>query len=253
MSWEARDTAAAAGDVREAYSALAAQVMARGHRDNPTYIATKALVDWDLMEDVPIDGRSVLNVGCFEPIDEMHFAHRVGRWTAVDINPDAVAMASRLADLEMPPALRARVDFRVEDATRLSFADGTFDLAVSFSALEHIPGREARCAAMAEMTRAVKPGGHVVITVPNRYSTFRFAHARNLKSQPAYGYAYLYGPLELRRDMEACGLTIQRFSSEYHGLLVLPSWIPRLCKDLLFPLVYLGERIGCVARKEGQP
>ena len=34
-----------------------------------------------------------------------------------------------------------------------------------------------------------------------------------------------------------------------HGLLVLPSWIPQLCRRLLIPLVYLGERIGCVARK----
>jgi SAM-dependent methyltransferase len=249
VSWEAGDTAAAARDVRQAYSALAEQVLARGHRDNPAYVATKALVDWDLVEDVPPDGCNVLNVGCFEPIDEMHFAHRVGHWTAVDVNPDAIAMAARLADQEMPPRLRRRVEFRVEDATRLSFADGSFDLAVSFSAIEHIPGREARRAAMAEMSRVVRPGGHVVITVPNRYSTFRFAHARNLRTQPDYGYAYLYGPRELRREMEACGLSILRFSSEYHGLIALPSWIPRPAKDLLFPLVYLGERIGCVARK----
>jgi SAM-dependent methyltransferase len=252
MSWDAGDRTAAARDVRQAYSALAEQVLARGHRDNPAYVATKALVDWDLMEDVPLDGARVLNVGCFEPIDEMHFAHRVGRWTAVDVNPDAIAMASRIADQEMPPQLRRRVEFRVEDATRLSFADGTFDLAVSFSAIEHIPGAAARRAAMTEMVRAVRPGGHVVITVPNRYSTFRFAHARNLKTRSDYGFAYLYGPRELRREMEACGLSIRRFSSEYHGLIALPSWIPRLVKDGLFPLVYLGERIGCVARKEAR-
>ena len=248
-SFEAIDLDKARADVRRAYSATAGRAAERGFRDNPTYIATKALVDWDLLEGVDLRGSSVLNVGCLEPIDEMHFARHVRRWVAVDIHPDVVRMADRIARDEMPPDLYARLAFQVEDATRLSFPDATFDVAVSYSTIEHIAGADDRRAALREMTRVVRPGGHVVITVPNRYSTFLFAHLRNRKGASDYGYSYLYAPRELKRDLRACGLEVLRFSSEWHGLLTMPSFMPGWVKSLVFPIVYFGERIGCLARK----
>ena len=50
-------------------------------------------------------------------------------------------------------------------------------------------------------------------------------------------------------ELRDLGLQILRFSSEYRGLLVMPSYMPNVFRNLLFPLVYLGERIGCIARK----
>ncbi|HYV17524.1 MAG TPA: methyltransferase domain-containing protein [Verrucomicrobiae bacterium] len=235
--------------VHQAYTSTAARVLERGFRDNPTYIATKALVDWDLLEGIDLTGTSVLNVGCLEPIDEMHFARHVGRWTAVDVHPDVIGMAETIACREMPPEQYRKLVFRVEDATRLSFADATFDLAVSYSTIEHIPGAEARRKAFAEMARVVRPGGHVAVTVPNRYSTFLPAHLRNRRGSSDYGYCHLYAPRELKRDLRACGLEIVRFSSEWHGLLTMPSFLPGFLKSVLFPLVYFGERIGCLARR----
>ncbi len=253
MTFEARDAARARADVLAAYSANAERVGTLGFRDNPTYLATKALVDWDLLESVDLRGKDVLNVGCFEPIDEMHFARRVRSWTAVDVNPDAIAMAERVARDEIASTLLARLAFRVEDASRLSFPDGSFDLVVSFSTIEHIPGAENRRAALREMGRVLRPSGHLAVTVPNRFSTFLFAHLRNRRGRSDYGYSYLYSPRELKRDVRACGLRVLRFSSEWHGLLAMPSFMPKPFKDLLFPLVYLGERIGCLARKAGTP
>lgn len=235
--------------VHQAYTSTAARVLTRGFRDNPTYLATKALVDWDLLEGIDLDGKEVLNVGCLEPIDEMHFARHVARWTAVDVHPDVIGMAEEIALREMPPELYRKLAFRVEDATRLSFADATFDVAVSYSTIEHIPGTEARRTALAEMARVVRPGGHVAVTVPNRYSTFLPAHLRNKRGSSDYGYCHLYAPGELKSDLRACGLEIVRFSSEWHGLLTMPSFMPGFLKSLLFPLVYFGERIGCLARK----
>jgi SAM-dependent methyltransferase len=249
MGFEASNLKQAQDDVRAAYTASAARVEALGYRDNPNYVATKALVDWDLLEGIDLSGRDVLNVGCFEPIDEMHFARRVRSWTAVDLNPEAVKMAERVARAELSPRLFERLAFRVEDATRLTFPDASFDLAVSYSALEHIPGAENRRAAFRQMARVLRPGGYMAVTVPNKYSTFLFAHLKNRRGGCDYGYCYLYSPSELKRDLHACGLEIRRFSSEWHGLLTLPSYMPKLFKDLLFPLVYLGERIGCLAQK----
>jgi ubiquinone/menaquinone biosynthesis C-methylase UbiE len=249
MSKEAFDLDTKREKVRQAYTATAVRVSEYGFRDNPTYIATKALVDWDLLEGVEMRGREVLNVGCLEPIDEIHFVRHVRRWVAVDVHPDVVRMADRIAREELPPDLYARLAFQVEDATRLSFPDASFDVAVSYSTIEHIPGADERRAALEEMTRVVRPGGHVAVTVPNRYSTFWFAHRRNQKGSSDYGYCHLYTPKELKGDLRDCGLEVLRFSSEFHGLLTLPSFLPGPVKNLLFPLVYLGERIGCLARK----
>lgn len=249
MGFEAQDVARARAEVLDAYSANAARIEDKGFRDNPTYLATKALVDWDLLEDLDIEHSDVLNVGCFEPIDEMHFAHRVRSWTAIDVNPDAIGVAQRIVRRELGAGLHERLRFCVEDAMRMSFPDASFDIAASFSTIEHIPGAENRQAALREMVRVLRPGGHLVVTVPNRYSTFLFAHLRNRRTQSDYGYSYLYSPLELKREVRKLGLQILRFSSEWRGLLVMPSFMPKPLKDLLFPLVYLGERIGCVARK----
>jgi len=251
MSNEAIDLDKARDQVHQAYTATAVRVSEIGFRDNPTYIATKALVDWDLLEGIDLRGKDVLNVGCLEPIDEIHFVRHVRRWVAVDVHPDVVRMADRIAREELPANLYARLAFQVEDATRLSFPDGSFDVAVSYSTIEHIPGADERRAALREMTRVLRPGGHMVVTVPNKFSTFLFAHRRNKAGSSDYGYCHLYAPAELKRDLRACGLEVLRFSSEWHGLLTLPSFLPGPVKNLLFPLVYFGERIGCLARKPG--
>jgi len=249
LSFEAEDVAEARAQVSAAYSANAARIEARGFRDNSTYVATKALVDWDLLEGLDLERSDVLNIGCFEPVDELHFAHRVRSWTAIDVNEAAVAVARRIAHSELAPRLLDRLQFKQEDATRLSFPDASFDVVASFSTIEHIPGPENRRAALREAVRVLRPGGHLVVTVPNRCSTFLFAHLRNRRTQSDYGYSYLYGPLELKREIRQLGLQVVRFSSEWHGLLAMPSFMPKLIKDLLFPLVYFGERIGCLASK----
>jgi len=52
-----------------------------------------------------------------------------------------------------------------EDATRLSFADGSVDLVTVISTIEHIPG-DGDSRSMAEFVRVLRPGGRLVVTVP---------------------------------------------------------------------------------------
>lgn len=49
------------------------------------------------------------------------------------------------------------------DALRLPFADGVFDRVIAAEVLEHIPDDTA---AMAELTRVLRPGGTMAVTVP---------------------------------------------------------------------------------------
>lgn len=50
------------------------------------------------------------------------------------------------------------------DATRLPFADGTFDRIIASEVMEHIPDDVG---ALAELTRVLRPGGTMAITVPS--------------------------------------------------------------------------------------
>ncbi len=57
-----------------------------------------------------------------------------------------------------------QLTFKLEDATRFTFADNTFDFVYSISVVEHIYQKTA--AAINEMIRVCKPGGYVYITFP---------------------------------------------------------------------------------------
>jgi len=74
--------------------------------------------------------------------------------TKTDINP---------AEREM---IRedAKLKFRLEDGTRLSFQKDSFDFVYSISVVEHI--YEKYVEAVKEMIRVLKPGGHLYLTFP---------------------------------------------------------------------------------------
>lgn len=61
----------------------------------------------------------------------------------------------------------------VADAHALPFADGSFDAGVSFQVFEHLadPAR-----ALAELTRVVRPGGDLVLTVPGVWPAHEIPH-----------------------------------------------------------------------------
>ena len=60
-------------------------------------------------------------------------------------------------------AADARATASAGDATRLPFPDNTFDRIIASEVLEHVPDDHA---AMAELTRVLKPGGVLAATVP---------------------------------------------------------------------------------------
>jgi arsenite methyltransferase len=56
-----------------------------------------------------------------------------------------------------------RVELRDGDARQLPFDDRSFDVVVSSMALHNIPGAGGRAAAVGEIVRVLKPGGHLAI------------------------------------------------------------------------------------------
>lgn len=113
-------------------------------------------------------------------------ARRPGlRLTGTEIHPEAIAFAER----RVPGARFVRADAR-----HLPF-EADFDVVGAFDVLEHIPEDEA---ALAEMRRALRPGGGLILTVPQHPGMWSGA-------DEAAGHVRRYTRRELRRKVEAAG------------------------------------------------
>lgn len=89
------------------------------------------------------------------------FLHGEARLRGVDCDARAVEEASRHAQ---GIGLGDRVGYRLGDANRLPFHDGSFDLVTCQTLLIHMP--DARVT-ISEMLRVLRPGGRIAVAEPN--------------------------------------------------------------------------------------
>lgn len=222
-------------------------------RFNVAYMVGKLLTDYELLGQVPdLRAHTVLNIGCCEPIDEFYFAARVARWIALDINPEVLARARQLLQADLAPALSARLEFLVGDAARLPVADRSCDVVVSFSTIDHIPDPEARARSIDEMCRAVRPGGYLVLTLPNRYSLTGWQIWRDRRRHAlAYGFAACFSPRAVRRQLSRNGMHVLAFTSSAFN--PHTSFLDRVLRKAGLAGIkkFFGGRFGFLARRPG--
>lgn len=100
-------------------------------------------------------GYKCLDVGCGDGRTAgLYLRDRGCEYVGVDVSENAVRMVRALG-------LDGR---RVDDATQLPFADAAFDAALCIEVMEHL--FEPHIAA-AEILRVLRPGGVLIVTVPN--------------------------------------------------------------------------------------
>jgi SAM-dependent methyltransferase len=136
---------------------------------------------------------SILDVGCGEGVLTFEWAERLGDTQVGADGPRGTG--GRVVGIDLDdPKLRAEwekrsrpnLEFRVEEATSLSFEDDSFDMACATEVLEHVPEPEATLAEMARVARR-----HLLVSVPREplwrgLNMARGAYLRDLGNTPGH-------------------------------------------------------------------
>jgi SAM-dependent methyltransferase len=112
----------------------------------------------------------------------------------------AMALAGEMAPDRFVACLRG-------DATRLPFADATFDRVVTSEVLEHI---DSDTAAIAELHRVLKPGGVLAATVPTwlpEKINWMLSDEYHAPKSPG-GHVRIYSATELKAKLRTAGFAI---------------------------------------------
>ena len=151
-------------------------------------------------------GELLLDVGAGQGRHSLEALRRGARAIAVDMGEAAIG-AARAGEVEAwklcGPLAGGRLRAVRGDATRLPFADASADRVVAAEVMEHIPDDAA---AMAELTRVLRPGGVLAVTVPRRLpERICWALSGDYHSA-AGGHVRIYSGDQLRRGFEGQGL-----------------------------------------------
>jgi len=106
----------------------------------------------------PLESRRILDTGCGLGMYVRAFRQFSGEVYGIDVDADKIAKASR----DLP-------NLKVAPAESLPFEDDFFDVVLSHEVWEHV--NDDRAAAR-EAVRVLRPGGRLVVFVPNRLWPF---------------------------------------------------------------------------------
>ena len=109
-----------------------------------------------------VNGMSVLNIGCgYGWFEKWATNVGVAKMGAIDVtDTDLDTARKHVTD--------PRVEFKVGSAIEIPYPDASFDTVVSWEVIEHIP-RNTEPKMFAEVRRVLKPGGHFLLSTPNRH------------------------------------------------------------------------------------
>ena len=239
-------------------------------------------VDYDRLGLAPRD--RLLDLGCGAGRHAFEALRRGARVVAFDYDEaelkDVAAMAAAMDQAGDIPAAGGSATTR-GDATRLPYPDGSFDRIIAAEVLEHIPDDVA---AIRELSRVLRPGGTMAVTVP-AWLAERVCWALSDEYHAPFvegGHVRIYKASDLRARLRGAGLepvgahhahgihapywwlrcAVGPTNDEhplvrgYHQVLVWDiagtqpwQWFTRLADRVLTPVI--GKSIVIYARKPG--
>jgi 2-polyprenyl-3-methyl-5-hydroxy-6-metoxy-1,4-benzoquinol methylase len=200
----------------------------------------------DILAMIPADGKVIGSVGCGSGCTEGILAEQGREVHGVDISAEAVEAArGRLASARL-----------ISPDDRVLFPNNSLDGLILADVIEHIP---AAWDALALFAQAVKPGGWVVISVPNMQSIYvliRFMILGDWPERPRGIFDRTHVQMMSRRRLirwiDGAGLDLERWFDAYgeyrwrgRVLRALDRLTLRLFHD------WLTYQWQCVCRKKG--
>ncbi|MGJ0532827.1 class I SAM-dependent methyltransferase [Methylocystis sp.] len=145
----------------------------------------------------PIAGKNLLDVGCGDGAIASELARRGAVVTGLDPDPVAISAAWRRG------AEGVQLRLAEGKAESLPVSDATFDAVLAVATLCFIPDAQR---AIAEMVRALRPGGRLVIGELGRWSLWAaYRRFRAWFGHPTWRAARFRSETELRHLLEAGG------------------------------------------------
>ncbi len=216
-------SAAAKSQVEALFDSLALEYV-REREQQLSFISQKRIVIEMLMGS---RGR-LLEVGCgpgvmLPDLLAMGFDVR-----AIDVSREMIRRAEQRLGAH---PLAGRCHLAVGDVERLEFGEGAFDVVLAMGVLEYLPAPDA---ALREMVRVLKPGGRLVLSVPNRAATYHVASSAYLAARRLVGWPrrteFAAKPcLPWTLDRQLAGLGMRKLESQ-------------ACNFIFFPLAELHQR-----------
>lgn len=177
----------------------------------------------------------LLDIGCSTGIFLL-MMRQTGQWQVqgVEINERAARLAKEQRNLDVSPV-------RLEDA---AFADQSFDAVTMWDVLEHVHDPQHT---LAEIYRILKPGGLIVVRVPNLTSWDAQLFQRYWAGLDAPRHLYLFTPQTLTQFLESAGFQMKNLDSKIGGyvtfvlsvkfLLNAYQW-PTMVRDTILKVLY---------------
>ncbi len=160
---------------------------------------TSKCVDYQLLNrEKMVQGKDVLNIGCFYPQDEMAFGRFARRWVAIDFIPEVIERCRQVQPMS------DTVEFMTMDARELQFPNESFDTVIDFSSGDQMTALSYE-KVLNEVYRVLKSKGVFIVTYVNAgYMSGIDGYVMGKEC----GYTRVDKPSEMKEMLERAGFTI---------------------------------------------
>jgi ubiquinone/menaquinone biosynthesis C-methylase UbiE len=172
-------------------------------------------------------GKRIIEIGCGSGFTSLALAQQGARCALLDLSTEALKVAeSAFLQAGLPPP-----ELYNQDALRNSVPSDSFDAVWNGGVIEHFFD-EGKKLLIKEMLRMAKPGGKVIILVPNGACwQFQIIQAwLKLRKTWIYGYEDDMSPRRLRRMCQRLG--ISSYDTYAFNTVVGWRWIPKIGRHL---------------------
>lgn len=206
------------------------------------YDVSRRLVLIEELLPQPASYRETLEVGCGTGAISQRLLRLTERLVVSDLS----------ASLAEKVGTQLGCEWSEEDACRLGFSDGRFELVVSSECIEHTPDP---LQAVTEMVRVMAPGGRLVLTTPNRLWFPVVWGAARLGVRRFHGNEVWVTPKTVERHLRGLGCKVEQISGCHLFPWQIPGSKPLLRRldrwgHLLYPLMI---NFGVAATKTSRP